>query len=208
MEASAWTAIGSATSTSAVVLAPSVPPDEAGPRRSESDVAMDVPPPPAQMGAVLADFETAAPHRFPMPSTTTESPEMEDRVAEVPRPISAATRRWSPLFWIGGVAAGVLVAVGIVRAIALDKSSVSGQAASANVPAAPAPEIPVAPVEAIPHADEANGSPGAPTSAESRTRTSTTKPSSKTVRSPAATQQRGASSPPRKPCGKSAKPCK
>ena len=68
------------TSTSAVILAPSSPPDPDGSSRaSEPFAAVDVPPPPAQMGAVLAAYETAAPHRFPMESsaqlsTDTEAP--------------------------------------------------------------------------------------------------------------------------------------
>ena len=70
------------TSTSAVILAPSSPPDSDG-SSSEAFAAADVPPPPAQMGAVLAAYETAAPHRFPMESSARLSTDTEAGVVPV-----------------------------------------------------------------------------------------------------------------------------
>jgi serine/threonine protein kinase len=199
------------TSTSAMILAPSSPPEPYGSSRaSEPFPAADVPPPPAQMDAVLTAYETAAPDRFPMQSSATLPTGTEAPVVPVrPRSIRTAASKWSPLVWVAAAAAGVLVAAGIVGSIVFQKSpSAAEQATNSPAPlVAAVPEAPAAPAGASPRVDNANPSTTSPGSVEPMTRATNGKPSSKTVRSPA--QPRGAaSSAPRKPCGKSSKPCK
>jgi len=202
------------TSTSAVVLAPSVPPEGARPSMA-SMPAVDVPPPPPQMDAVLASFETAAPERFRIGSDRTPSSGSEPLGKQVStRPATSAPRKRSPLLWIAGVAAGTLVAVGIVWQISVGKNATAGgvaRAASAPAPSATAnSELPAAPVTAIAPSNDPTLSPNASAVVEPRTRAPAAKPAAKTVRSPPPAQPRAApSSAPRRSCGKSPlKPCK
>jgi serine/threonine protein kinase len=200
------------TSTSAVILAPSSPPESAGPTRTaEPFAAVDVPPPPAQMDAVLTAYETTAPQRFPMESSARLSANDAAPVVPVrPRSLRAAARRWSRAVWVTAVASGLLMAAAIVGAIALRKSSSLKEPAQATNSPAPVvtaiPEAPAAQTAAPPQVD--NGTPStSPGSAEPRTRGANSKPPSKAVHS--STPPRGAASAaPRKPCAKSSKPCK
>src|SRR4029078_12180645 len=100
------------TSTSAGIFAPSLAPDAGRPRlNSEPVAAVDVPPPPAQMEAVLAAFETAAPELLRVGSTATSASATESVGVQVStgstakaterwssRPTRIA-RRWSPVIW-------------------------------------------------------------------------------------------------------------
>jgi serine/threonine-protein kinase len=179
---------GAPTSTSAVILAPSLSPDAARPSfGSEATVAADVPPPPAQMGAVLAAFESETRSR------TTQAPS----IGGVPVGAPARSESRVRLLSFAAIVAGALVAGVIVLAIALKEGpTAEEQTPKAESSAASAPsETPAAPADAVP-TDPVAPSGGPTAAAEPRTRAPGGKPSSKTVRSP------------RKPCGKSLKPCK
>jgi serine/threonine protein kinase len=204
------------TSTSAVILGSSLGPDAVRPAApSETAVAMNVPPPPTQMGAVLADFETAATRRFPVRSASkgsTEKPPSSTAglAAHVSvQPETAVAKRRGSLLWIGAAAAGVLIAAGIVHSISANKGS--GAVSLAGAPSAPVPP-PTEPearpaTTGAPSATE-NAAPSEPAAVEPRTRVPGGKSVPKTARPSAPAQARGSASPAKKPCSKSTKPCR
>ena len=200
------------TSTSAVVFAPTLANEGGHPAvTSEEAAPVEVPPPPAQMTAVLAAFEIAAPERFQI-GDQAKPASATDRL-RVPVPTgSAATaaRSWSRTFWIAGVAAGLLIAVGIVWGISSRTSRPGGlaQAASSASTSTTANSVPEAPPSAIALSGDVVPSPTAKAAVEPRTRAPTTKPAPKKVRSPAPAQPRSASPTRRKPCPKSPEHCK
>jgi serine/threonine protein kinase len=179
----------SATSTSAVVLAPSV---------------LDVPPPPAQMEAVLAAFETAGSPAFQIADDRAERKPTEPPIAEAkpPEPFLARIRTgltvppprdWSAALWTAAVVGGLAVAVAIIYPIVHRSAAAPESTASGSLPAAPVASVSV---PATPPAATPSASPSA-------------KPESKTVRSPTPARSSGATSgPSRKPCVKALKPCK
>ena len=198
------------TSTSAVVLAPTLA-HEAPAVTSAATVAVEVPPPPAQMAAVLAAFETVVPEQFQISAKTTAASGTERLGVQVPTgSATTAARKWSRTFWIAGVAAGMLIAVGIVWGISSTTPRAGGlaQAASSASTSTAANSVPEAPPSAIAPSDDAIPSPKGTAAIEPRTRAPTAKPAPKKVRSPAPAQPRGTSPAPRKPCPKSSEPCK
>jgi eukaryotic-like serine/threonine-protein kinase len=197
------------TSTSAVVLAPAQA-HEASAVTSAVTAPIDVPPPPAQMAAVLAAFETAVPEQLPIVDKTAAASRTEQLGVQVPTgSAAAAARKWSRTFSIAAVAAGVLVAVGIVWGISSStpRAGELAQAASSAPTLPAANSVPEAPPSAIAPSDDALPSSKGTAAMESRTRAPIAKPVPKKVRSHAPAQPRSASPPPRKQCPKS-EPCK
>jgi hypothetical protein len=156
---------------------------------AEMAVAKDVPPPPAQMDAVLMAFESAAEEKFPVESEATSSSSTtaaavtkstSERVSVRPK---AVPKRWTSLLWIGGAAAGLLVAAGIVRAIAFNQHPPAiGPAVAPSAPTAVEPEARAASANATAPVDKAV--PSEPPAVEPKTRTPAVKSAPKTVRSP------------------------
>jgi serine/threonine protein kinase len=205
------------TSTSAVVIAPALlVEDPTLPTAKTERPPVDVPPPPAQMEAVLAEFEVAAPERFHIDDDPTHQQAVEPKTSSAPVEESVVVhvrtglstpprRNWSPLFWTAGVAAGLVAAVGIVYPIVANKGTSKSEAPTfASSPAVAAPssqDVPPTPASAIAKSADPGPSIAAAITAPA-------KPASKTVRAPAPAQSRGASpAAPRKPCSKG-KPCK
>jgi hypothetical protein len=198
------------TSTSAVVFAPTLA-HEAPAVTSAATVAVEVPPPPAQMVAVLAAFETVVPEQFQVGAKTTAASGTGRLGVQVLTGSAAtAARNWSRTFGIAGVAAGVLIAVGVVWGISSGTPRAGGlaQAASSASTLAPANSVPEAPPNAIAPGVDAVPSPKGTAAIEHRTRAPAVKPATTKVRSPAPAQPRSASPASRKPCVKSPEPCK
>jgi hypothetical protein len=189
------------------------------PTNSESVIPIDVPPPPPQMDAVLAAFETA-PTR-PLQSDIDHA----DRVP--PEPLATGPvvpefflarlrtgltipppRNWSPALWAAAVVGGVALAAAIVYPIVAHRSAAPPESSVATN--ASPPLEPSVPGTAAPTNSGAVDN-GAPTAAPatSGTRTPPTQPETKTVRSTSPVHSGGAASgTTRKPCGKASKPCR
>jgi hypothetical protein len=196
------------TSTSAVVFAPTLAHE--GPAvTSAATVAVEVPPPPAQMAAVLAAFETVVPEQFQIGAKTTAASGTERLAVQVlTGSVATPARNWSRTFGIAGAAAGALVAV--VWGISSGTSRAGGLALATSSASTlpPANSVPEASPNAIAPSVDAIPSPKGTAAIEPRTRAPAAKPGTKKVRSPAPAQPRSASPASRKPCLKSPEPCK
>jgi hypothetical protein len=211
------------TSTSAVIVGLS-PESEEPPESDGASLSgmpqmapIEVPAPPAQIGAALADFETAAAERFPVGSVTAAQPSRAEPVPAPPAepvltqlPVQATTkpsRNWAPFIWMSAVAAGLLVAAGIVRAIAAHKGAAESTPTVASGASATAPvtsETAASPWSVL--APDEGAAPTGSAASERRTRAPNVKSAPGTGRPPGQTS--GTTSPTRKPCGKALRPCK
>src|SRR5262249_3387543 len=155
--------------------------------------------------AVLAAFENARTEQFSIWSTAPPRYGTEPRGVQLPaRSTTGIARGWSSLLWIAGVAAGLLIAAGIVRAIIKKSPPALGVPTAVSAPAElvpPAPELRPAPLLAASSEDNATPSEPAAADIEAQTRAPAGKSAPRTVRSHAPAQPRAAAATPRKPCG-------